>query len=282
MNNAKKLIIFTDMDGTLLDHHTYSHAAADSLLASLNQQSIPVIPTTSKTFAELIPLRASINNQHAFIVENGAAIYLPKAQFTHPEPDWLEVGDFWLKYFVSERAHWRQLLATLPESMQSQYTSFTELGVAGIAQLTGLTPQQAKLSADRQFGEPVHWQGSGEALNDFCQAVADAGGKTLVGGRFVHISGDVDKGKAVVWLIDAYQRQFNAKLVSLGLGDSGNDVAMLARVDYPIIVRSPVHEPPLVERSEPNAHPLLVTQAAGPEGWVEGVTQVIKLIEGDL
>lgn len=95
-----KVVIFTDMDGTLLDHHTYSHQAADSLLASLQQTGVPVIPTTSKTFAELQQLRRELNNQHPFICENGAGVYIPKGYFSQMPSDLINIGDFRLKAFV--------------------------------------------------------------------------------------------------------------------------------------------------------------------------------------
>ena len=50
-------LIFTDLDGSLLDHNTYSFDPAAELLLQLEQQQIPVIPVTSKTRAEVMALR---------------------------------------------------------------------------------------------------------------------------------------------------------------------------------------------------------------------------------
>jgi hydroxymethylpyrimidine pyrophosphatase-like HAD family hydrolase len=63
------IVIYTDLDGSLLDHHSYSHAAADALLAELETQGIPVIPVSSKTRAELLQLRRQLDNRHPFIVD---------------------------------------------------------------------------------------------------------------------------------------------------------------------------------------------------------------------
>jgi predicted mannosyl-3-phosphoglycerate phosphatase (HAD superfamily) len=52
-------LIFTDLDGSLLDHHTYSFAPAANYLDRLETQGIPVIPITSKTRAEVLVLRRS-------------------------------------------------------------------------------------------------------------------------------------------------------------------------------------------------------------------------------
>ncbi len=46
-------LVFTDMDGSLLDHYTYQFDEAIPTLEELEQSDIPVIPITSKTQAEL-------------------------------------------------------------------------------------------------------------------------------------------------------------------------------------------------------------------------------------
>ena len=66
-----KTLVFTDMDGTLLDHHTYSFDAAKPALNALDEKNIPVIPTTSKTFAELQPLRKSIASTVHLLLKMG-------------------------------------------------------------------------------------------------------------------------------------------------------------------------------------------------------------------
>ena len=270
------VLIFTDMDGTLLDHHSYSHQAADALLAALERASVPVIPTTSKTFAELQDLRRALNNQHPFICENGAGVYIPKAYFQQMPAQLDSQGDYWVKAFVEPRSHWRDLLADLPTSLTNHFTTFTDLGLDGIMRLTGLPEEQARQSADRQFGEPVQWHGAPELIEQFSTEVAKRGGKTLIGGRFIHVSGATDKGRAVDWLTECYQDQWQQPATTLALGDGGNDVAMLATVDYPIIVRSPTNPPPELPATASNAERLIITQNTAPKGWVEGVEQVLS------
>ena len=70
-------VIYTDLDGTLLDHDTYSADEAKEVLSDLAGRKVPVIPATSKTFAEVAHFRDQMSMDHAFIVENGAAVYVP-------------------------------------------------------------------------------------------------------------------------------------------------------------------------------------------------------------
>ena len=69
-----KNIIFSDLDGTLLDHFTYQSIAASETLQQLQHANIPVILNTSKTFAELSIIREDLDLDTPFIIENGAAI----------------------------------------------------------------------------------------------------------------------------------------------------------------------------------------------------------------
>ena len=82
MKKKPDRIIFTDLDGTLLDHDTYSWKPAESALKLARKMNIPVIFCTSKTRAEVEIYRKSIGNKHPFIAESGEAIFIP-VSYTH-------------------------------------------------------------------------------------------------------------------------------------------------------------------------------------------------------
>ena len=103
-------VIYTDLDGSLLDHKTYSFAPAANFLERLENQAIPVIPVTSKTRAEVLSLRKSLNNRHPFVVENGAAICLPKQYFKYPHITGSADEDFQTICNSQPRQHWLDLL----------------------------------------------------------------------------------------------------------------------------------------------------------------------------
>ena len=81
------LIVFSDLDGTLLDHDSYGYDAAAAALAALRARNIPLILCSSKTAAELVPLRAELGFENcAAIVENGAGILAARETRVTPEP----------------------------------------------------------------------------------------------------------------------------------------------------------------------------------------------------
>ena len=88
----------------------------------------------------------------------------------------------------------------------------------------------------------------------------------------MHVSGDCDKGRAIQWLKQRYQTASpDTQMVSLAIGDSQNDKAMLEQADYALLIRSPVHPLPTIERTDK----LVVSSHTGPKGWAEGVNQII-------
>jgi len=275
-------LIFTDLDGSLMDHHSYSFAPAVPLLAELKTLSLPVIPITSKTFAEVMTLRDQLDNRHPFIVENGAAIYVPSRYFkTQPEHALLENG-FWVLRNVPRRAKWQQLLAERVADFNGEFETFDSVyaasGAAGVAAITGLELHAAEMANQREHSEPVHWLGSPQRKQAFVYRLKEAGATVLQGGRFLNIGGDVDKGRAMLQLRDLYLADANLPATSqqesnnnhceiLAIGDSNNDVAMLELASSALIIRADDRSPPSLKRTE-NCY---TSRQIGPEGWVEGV-----------
>lgn len=265
-------LIFTDMDGSLLDHHNYHFDEAIPTLTALADKLIPVIPVTSKTQAEVELLRDSLHNPHPFIVENGAAVFIPVGYFEQQPADTTEKEGYWVKEFVAPRAHWQAMINKLRPEYSDQFKTFADAGIDGIIAMTGLNVHAAARAARRQYGEPVAWQGNGHLKQAFIDALRDAGANILEGGRFMHVSGDCDKGRALKWLAQVYQNASpDKKICSLAIGDSQNDQAMLEQADHALLIRSPVHALPAINRTEN----LTISTHTGPRGWAEGVNQII-------
>ena len=81
-----QLVLFTDLDGTLLDHDTYTAEPALPALDIISRRHIPLVVCTSKTAAEIQKLRDSIGNSDPFISENGGGIFVPENYFPFPFP----------------------------------------------------------------------------------------------------------------------------------------------------------------------------------------------------
>ena len=274
----RRLLVFTDLDGSLLDHHDYSYAAAQPVLDRLARLEVPVMPVTSKTRAEVEQVREVLGNRHPFIAENGAAVFIPEG-YLPQQPAGTEVWDgYWVAATCPPRSRWLDCLATLATEFTGEFDNFAEAGPEGIAAMTGLTLEQARLANTREFSEPVRWLGSPERKAEFVAALREAGANPLQGGRFLAVAGDCDKGRALAWLRSTFAAAWGTmEIADLAAGDSGNDVAMLEAAQTALVIRSPVHDFPEVNRTGG----VIYSTATGPAGWAEGVTRWLDQVAPD-
>lgn len=266
-------LIVSDLDGTLLDHYDYSHTAVDELLPQLEQRNIPLILNSSKTFTELMEIRASLGNRHPFIIENGSAIFIPVGYFEQMPPQATTRDNFWI---IETGAPRQDLVSYLQEDALQHgapYLAFSAATTEQIVEATGLTQQQAQAAQQRHYSEPLLWQGTAEEQKAFSQRARAAGFNTLQGGRFLHLQGKADKGSATLALRDCYRRALQREFRLIAAGDSPNDLDMLAVADIAIVIRAP-HRPPPELATNSNRR-VIVSESIGPKGWQETVSRLI-------
>ncbi len=272
-------VIITDLDGSLLDHHSYDFSPAQPLLEQLESHRIPVIPASSKTVAEIIALRDRLDNRHPLIAENGAAIYLPAGYFKQLPPDTRSKDGWEILEFSRPRTHWLEILETLRGEFGEEFLNFKVAGEDGIADLTGLDRDAARLANQRDYSEPVAWHGDEARKASFVAALQAQGASVLQGGRFLSISGDCDKGRALKSLTKLFRRnQPDTRFITLAIGDSNNDIAMLESADSALIIKSDNHPSPQLNRQTG----VIYSSLTGPDGWREGVMAWLKGLNPDL
>ena len=270
--NSKKPIIFSDLDGTLLDHYSYKSTAADATLQQLQQAKIPVILNTSKTLAELEVIKTELKLDTPFIIENGAAVYIPKNPFDIQPKDTESIGDYWVKSFCLPSKHWLDLLTEHSHDFKQYYRGFSSLSAEELGQITGLDLAQAARAKQRQYGEPIQWLGDKETKKAFISHLVELGANVVHGGRFIHVGGFCDKGQALIWLTEQYREHYNNfSVYTLALGDGENDTPMLDAADIAVQIRSPVHDFPALYRKYQTSQ----TKLYGPEGWAESIQHLL-------
>jgi mannosyl-3-phosphoglycerate phosphatase len=270
-------LVLTDLDGTLLDHHDYSTGPARPALRRLAALGVPVILASSKTRAELAAISAKLQLNAPIIAENGALVAIPPgwpgdAHDDPPGPPGPPSPSDTLQHRSLPYPELHALLDRLRRDQRLKFTGFGDLDAAGIAALTGLALSQARLAGRREASEPILWQDSDAALQDFGHQLADHGLRLLRGGRFLHVLGHhADKALAATDLISGL-RGLGWRGRSIALGDAPNDHGLLSLADYPVVVRNPA-SPAMPAIDNPR---LLHTRLPGPAGWREAIDHILN------
>ncbi|MEJ2192789.1 MAG: HAD-IIB family hydrolase [Nitrospirota bacterium] len=265
----KKIIVFTDLDETLLTRGTYSFEPALPALKALKERDMPLVVVSSKTKAEIEVYRKKLANEDPFIAENGGGIYVPKGYFKGGIRGYaLSVKDGYEAITLGASYHvLRQALRQLREE-GFPIRGFGDMDAKEVARLTGLSEEEARLTLKRHFDEPFLYEG--EDFERLREAVSGLG-LHISQGRFYHLTGETDKGAATRVLIGLY-REHVGEVLSIALGDSPADEPMLREADYPV----------LLEREDGGHHRgvsvpgLIMAEGVGPEGWNRAVLDLIE------
>jgi mannosyl-3-phosphoglycerate phosphatase len=265
------LLVCTDLDGTLLDPDTYSFEPAGPALEALRARAIPLILVSSKTRAEIEPLRARLENQHPFIAENGGAAFIPREYFPVP-PIYAAVrGPYLVAEFGLSYGRLRVALRELEQITGCELRGFGDMPIEEIAERTGLPVSEAMLAKQREYDEPFVVVGPSSLAGKIQQDAEARGFQCTRGGRFLHLMGRTDKGRACRYLFECY-RQAHRDLFTVGLGDSLNDLPLLAAVDQPILL------PHADGGYEPSIRlpKLIRAPGRGPIGWNQAVLDCVR------
>lgn len=218
-------IIISDLDNTLLDEN-YSFSKAKKALDLIKRKKIPLVFCSSKNRSEIEIINKNIGINHPIIVENGAAIFIPKNYFKFDFKYDLIRSNYKVIRVGKDTS---KLVKTISENFDVKF--FRKMSDGQLAKLTGLSKKGASIAKLREFDDPFISKDIGK-IERFAKK-NDA--KLLQGVAFSYVAKGSDKGKAVKILLSLYKKKYS-KIKSVGLGDSKNDFPMLDVVDTPILI----------------------------------------------
>jgi len=266
-------VLFTDLDGTLLDLFDYSYDAALPALEALKERNIPVVFCTAKTLAENEYYRKEMGIEDPFIVDNGGAIFIPDNYFSFGL-ECKKKGKYCVIELGASYGQLREALKEIREETGFKITGFGDMTAEEVAEDANLSVEKAKLAKEKEYNESFIFDEPKEKDAILFAKIKEKGFSVTHGGRYYNIHGkDADKGKAVRILTALFKKEYGA-VKTIGIGDSKNDIPMLNAVEQPAVVKN--KKGTWLDVSLPT---LYKAKGEGPEGWVEVVEKLI-LISG--
>jgi len=280
----KKLIFYSDLDGTILDFQNYSFAKSTDALKKIKENNIPLVMSTAKTKAEIDPTRkklftSGLINDHPFIIEGGSAAYIAKGYFD------FDIKEIVKNYPIDEEKNYYiiqiskakygilvKILKDIGKQINAKIIGFSDFSAKELSKDSGLTIEQAELSKNRKFDEPFRIEPDDPKLyNKVAQLIRKKGLNYTRGGRYAHIADNHDKGLTVKILNKLYKRQFG-QIKSIGIGDSENDFEFLEICDEGYLVKNPK----LKMKFDLKSEKIIKINQIGPVGFAHVIAKTTR------
>lgn len=225
-------IIFSDIDGTILDKN-YSFSRARKALEAVRKEDIPVIFCTSKTRKEMDFWVDELGIKDPFIIENGAAIFIPKDYFKFEFKYDKKADNYFVIQLGTNIKELRDILTGINKRLDAGITMFCDMSIKDISKITKLPEKQVALAKKREYTELFSIV---RRLKEVIREIKRHKLNYTKGAVFHYIMGSNDKGKAIKILSGLIKKQLG-KIETIGIGDSLNDLEMLNIVDRGFLVK---------------------------------------------
>ena len=261
-----RYMISTDLDATLLDEE-YCWTPALPALERLAAAKACVVLNSSKTVREMEALSAELHEAVGLrpaplVAENGGVLALP-----------MEGGGFRVECLGRSREEILAVAHGLRAKAGYDFSGFADMAPEDVVALTGLSRAAAVLAMDRQATEPILWNDSEVRLEAFTAALAEEEIRAVRGGRFIHLMGTFDKADGFAAALE-YCRALEplALWISVALGDSPNDRAMLDAADVAVAIENPVRG----HMAGLSAMRCIVPSGLGPVAWNAAINSFLN------
>lgn len=252
-------LIFSDVDGTILDFVTYSFKDSLPAIELCASREIPLILVSSKTYTEMKHLVTALSLAFPFVFENGAGIVYPSGKVT----------------ITGKRVDELRALKPIIESLIDDALWADTLKCEELSNYTGLPASDVEAMMERKasvlFISKKTLPGNIDRIN---QKIAHAGIAITSGGKFFTVmDSEVHKGIAIHAIQKYYESKVkNKRIITYGIGDGINDIDMFNAVDKAYFVGDDT----IFALISSNCHTLCNSTKKGPAGFRYIVTDIVK------
>ncbi len=264
MSKKFSLIIFTDLDGSLLHRDNFKFDAIKEYIKSLIDEGIIIIPNTSKTEKEIEEFLKELDSNLPFISENGSSIHglnLINSNFPNKiilSRDKQEI----IKIFNSK----------VSEELKTKCKFISNMSTKQQINIFGLQENNLKDALNRKYTIPFLFEGNKNEKNRLLNILKFSSLTIQEGGRVLNLGDNTNKVKSMNQVLKIYKK-VESKIKVIAVGDNFNDLDMLKNCDIPCLVFNDQFK-----QDQINIDNLIVTNKPSPEGWADVIkTALVKL-----
>ena len=266
MFSNQKVLIFSDLDGTLLNRDTFSFDEIKNYILYLISNDISLIPNSSKTKEEINEFNKKLGEDLPYIVKNGAAIFdLHLINSNFPEEIVLSREIEEILTIFNEK---------IPKNLVSKLKFLHNLDLSDQMKILGLSKEKIRNALKRKYSIPLLFNGNISEKREIKNLVKSAGLTLQEGGRVINLCDNVSKSTAMKKVVKLFNKISNDKLTTIAVGDNFNDLEMLKNSDIPCLVFNDKFTLETI-----NINNCLVSKKSAPEGWEEIVKLALDKIK---
>ena len=253
------VVIFTDLDGSLLHRDTFKFDPIKDYIRSLINGGIIIIPNSSKTEKEIEKFNEELGIELPYISENGSAIHglnlinqnFPNKIILSREKEEL------LKIFNQKT----------PEKLTNKCVQISKLSKKEQEKIFGQKDDKLKNVLNRKYTLPFLFRGNKNEKNKLSKILSFNSLTLQEGGRVLNLCDNIDKVKSMKRVIKIFKKTED-NIKTIAVGDNYNDLDMLRKCDIPCLVFNDQFKQDQIDIDN-----LIFSNKPSPQGWAD----VIKM-----
>ena len=261
MKKKFTIIVFTDLDGTLLHRDTFQFDTIKNYIKSLINKGVIIIPNSSKTEVEIEEFNEELGVNLPFISENGASIHGLN----------LITSNFPNKLILSrEKEELLRIFENkVPEKLKQKCFQISKMSKKDQENILGQKDEKLKNALNRKYTLPFLFKGDRNEKNRLLKLLNTNSLTLQEGGRVSNLCDNVNKVKSMNRVVKILKK-IEEKIITIAVGDNYNDLDMLKNCDIPCLVFNDQFK-----LDQINIDNLIFSNKPSPEGWADVIKKAL-------
>ena len=262
MKNNLTIVIFTDLDGSLLHRDTFKFDTIKDYIKSLVNKGVIIIPNSSKTEKEIEKFNEELGINLPYISENGSSIHGLNL-ITSNFPDKLILSrekEELFKIFENK----------VPEELKVKCLQVSKMSKKQQENILGQKDVKLKDALNRKYTLPFLFKGDKNEKNKLLKVLNSNSLTLQEGGRVLNLCDNINKVKSMNRVIKILKKTED-KIKTIAVGDNYDDLDMLKSCDIPCLVFNDQFI-----QEQINIDNLIFSNKPSPEGWADVIKMALE------